>query len=333
MAVDATSTVLPATTARRGGILGRSPKFWRDALAGWGFASPFVIGFLIFTLIPMVLSIYYAFTTYNISTEPRWVGLYNIEALLASVPFRRSVYNTLWYAVVSTPLAIVGSLLLAILLNEKVRGENSFRTLYYLPAVLSGVPTAMLWLWLLNPGTGLINVFLRSIGIDNPPSWLYDSTWAKPAMVMMRMWALGSGAIIFLAGLQDIPDHLHEAAEIDGANRWQRFWHVTLPMLSPTMFFQVVTGIIAVFQIFGPIYVWTYTTGAAGAGSAGPQDSLLFYALLLYQIAFGRSGRTDLGRASMMAWLLFVFILILTIIQFRLARRWVYYESGPEGGL
>jgi multiple sugar transport system permease protein len=211
----------------------------------------------------------------------------------------------------------------------KVRGENTFRTLFYLPAVLSGVPTAMLWLWLLNPKNGLVNVMLRAVGIENPPSWLFDADWAKPALVLMRMWALGSGAVIFLAGLQDIPVHLLEAAEIDGANRWQRFWKVTLPMLSPTMFFQIVTSLIAVFQIFGPVYVWSFTAGSTA--SAGPQDSLLFYALHLYHVAFGRTGQTDLGRASAMGWLLFIFILFLTLIQFRLARRWVYYEAGPEG--
>lgn len=314
------------------GFLGKSARFWRENMVGWTFSSPFLIGFLTLTLIPMVLSVYYAFTTYNIATAPRWVGLYNFEALYRDVLFRKAVYNTLWYGAVATPLALVGSLLLALLLNTKVPGENVFRTLFYLPSVLSGVPVAMLWLWLLNPKNGLINVLLMSLGVQSPPSWLFDADWAKPGMVIMRMWALGGGAVIFLAGLQDIPNHLLEAAEIDGANRWQRFRYVTLPMLSPTTFFQIVTSLIAVFQIFGPVYVWSYSVGR-GTASAGPQDSLLFYALYLYQIAFGaRAGRSDLGRGSAMGWLLFLFILLLTMIQFRLARRWVYYETGSEGG-
>ncbi len=309
-------------------FLGKSGKFWRDNIVGWTFASPFLVGFLVFTLTPMVLSLYYAFTTYNIISPPRWIGLYNFEILPKTVLFRKAVYNTLWYAIVSTPLAITGSLILALLLNTKASGENVFRTLFYLPAVLAGVPTAMLWLWLLNPQNGLVNAILRSIGIQSPPNWLFDSVWTKPALVLMRMWALGNGAVIFLAGLQDIPSHLLEAAEIDGANRWQRFWNVTIPMLSPTMFFQIVTSLIAVFQIFGPVYVWAFND-LSRAQSAGPQDSLLFYALYLYQIAFGKHGQTaDLGRGSAMGWLLFGFILILTLIQFRLARRWVYYEVG-----
>jgi multiple sugar transport system permease protein len=180
----------------------------------------------------------------------------------------------------------------------------------------------MLWLWLLNPRIGLINAGLRAIGIAQPPNWLFDSQWAKPAMILMRMWSIGSGAVIFLAGLQGIPDHLMEAAEVDGANRWQRFWRLTIPLLSPTMFFQIVTSLIAVFQVFGSIYVWTLHVG--GTTGAGPQDSLLFYAYYLYIVAFQNF---RMGRASAMAWMLFVFILVLTLIQFRIARSWVYYET------
>jgi multiple sugar transport system permease protein len=287
-------------------------------------ALPWFIGFLGLTLIPMVLSLYFTFTHYNgTSWPPTWAGTYNFKFIFEDVRYRKAVYNTLYYAVLSQPLAIVGSLFLAVLLNQKVPGRATFRTIYYLPAVLSEVPRAMLWLWLLNPRLGIINRALRFIGIAQPPNWLFDADWAKPAMIVMRMWAIGSGAVIFLAGLQGIPEHLQEAAEVDGASRLQRFWHITLPMLSPTIFFQIVTGFIAVFQIFGAIYVWS--THVGGTTGAGPQDSLLFYAYYLYQVAFQNF---RMGRASAMAWIMFIFILILTIIQFRLARTWVYYEAG-----
>jgi multiple sugar transport system permease protein len=286
--------------------------------------SPWVIGFAVFTLIPMVLSLWFTFTHFNgTSWPPRWAGLYNFEYLFKNIRFKKAIYNTLYYAVLSQPLAIAGSLLLALMLNQRVPGKEIFRTIYYLPAVLSEVPRAMLWLWLLNPKIGIINATLRAIGISQPPNWLFDAQWAKPAMILMRMWALGGGAVIFLAGLQGIPDHLLEAAEVDGASRWQRFWKITIPMLSPTIFFQVVTGFIAVFQIFGSVYVWGLHVG--GTVGAGPQDSLLFYAYYLYIVAFQNF---RMGRASAMAWMLFIFILVLTLIQFRIARNWVYYETG-----
>lgn len=316
-------------------FLGKGRKYWRDACTGWAMALPWVIGFLVFTAVPMVLSFYYCFTYYNVVEPPRWMGLYNFQFLPTWVYFQKAIYNTLYYVTLSQPLAITGSLFLAILMNQKVPGRAVFRTIYYLPSVLSGVATAMLWLWLLNPRSGIVNVVLRSMGLP-APNWLFDEYWAKPALVLMRMWALGSGAVIFLAGLQGIPEHLHEAAQVDGAGRWRRFWSVTLPMLSPTMFFQVVTGFIGAFQMFAPIYVWTAVeAGTTATVGAGPQDSLLMYALLLYRMAFGSVGGTsqNMGRASAMAWMLFIFILILTIAQFRLARRWVYYEAGPEGGI
>jgi len=294
-------------------------------------ALPWLIGFLVFTAGPMGLSFYYSFTFFNIPQPPRWMGLYNYQFLPTWVLFRKAVYNTLYYVALSQPLAIVGSLFLAVLMNQNIPGRAAFRTIYYLPSVLSGVATAMLWLWLLNPRSGIVNVALRSIGLP-APNWLFDEHWAKPALVLMRMWGLGAGAVIFLAGLQGIPEHLHEAAQIDGAGRWRRFWSITLPMLSPTVFFQLVTGFIGAFQMFAPVYVWTQVeAGSTGTVGAGPQNSLLMYALLLYQVAFGSGA--NMGRASAMAWMLFVFILALTIIQFRLAKFWVYYEAGPEGGV
>jgi multiple sugar transport system permease protein len=313
----------PASLATQS-VLGLSRRSWREALAAYVMLLPWVVGFLGFTLIPILLSMYFSFTDFNgVILPPRWVGSYNYEILLEDIRFQKAVYNTIYYAALSQPLVIVGALFIAVLLNQDVPGRTGFRTIFYLPAVLPEVPRAMLWLWLLNPRIGLINMFLRAIGIDTPPNWLFDADWAKPAMVIMRMWSIGDAAIIFLAGLQGIPDHLLEAAEVDGANRWQRFWNVSIPLLSPTIFFMIVTGLIAVFQIFGAIYVWSLA-GVGSGLSAGPQDSLLFYAYYLYKMAFQTF---QMGRASAMAWILTVFILSLTLIQFYLARRWVYYEA------
>lgn len=326
MTTQTTTQTNTAPAQRSKGFLGKSYRFWRETVTGWVMVSPWVIGFLGLTLVPMVLSLYFTFTHFDGATwPPTWAGLYNFKFLLKDIRYHKAVYNTLYYAMLSQPLVIVGSLFLAILLNQRVPGKTAFRTIYYLPAVLSEVPRAMLWLWLLNPRLGLINQGLRAIGISQPPNWLYDASWAKPAMVLMRMWGLGTSAVIFLAALQSVPDHLLEAAEVDGASRWQRFWYVMLPMLSPAIFFQIVTGLIAVFQIFGAIYVWS--THVGGTTAAGPQDSLLFYAYYLYQVAFEDF---RMGRASAMAWILFIFILLLTIVQFRLARHWVYYEAGGD---
>lgn len=308
-------------------FLGRSARYWREALTGWAMFSPWLFGFLVFTLIPMGLSLYLCFTHYNgIAWPPRWAGLYNFNFLLKDPLFWKAVYNTLYYAAISQPPAIIGALILAILLNQRIPGKATFRTIFYLPAVLPEVPLAMLWLWLLNPQLGLINNTLRFIGIESPPNWLFDAEWAKPAMVVMRMWSLGNAMVIFLAGLQGIPDHLLEAAEVDGANSWQRFWNVTIPLLTPTIFFQIVTSVIGVLQIFGIIYVWA-RIGFAGGLTAGPDNSLLFYAYYLYQTGFSQN---SMGRASAMAWILFLTILMLTLIQFYFSRRWVYYESGEE---
>jgi multiple sugar transport system permease protein len=305
-------------------FFGKTPRFWREAMTGWALISPWLIGFIALTLIPMGMSLYFCFTHYNgIAWPPRWAGFYNFEFMFKDSLFKKAVYNTVFFALISQPPAIIGSLILALLLNQRIPGKAAFRTIFYLPAVLPEVPLAMLWLWLLNPQLGLVNVVLHAIGIPNPPNWLFDADWAKPAMVVMRMWNLGIGAVIFLAGLQGIPEHLIEAAEVDGANSWQRFWHITIPMLSSTIFFQIVTSVIGVLQIFGVIYVWAQL--GVGGLNAGPENSLLFYAYYLYRVAFETR---SMGRASAMAWLLFITIMLLTLVQFRLSRRWVYYETG-----
>ncbi len=308
--------------------LGRSRRFWRETCTGFLMASPWLIGFLVFTAGPIVLSFYYSFTNFNITTPPRWIGLANYRILFFDDPkFRISLYNTAYYAGLVVPLTVVNGLFLATLMNQPVPGRNIFRTIYYLPSVVSGVANAMLWLWVLNPRFGLVNTMLSWVGIKGPP-WLSSAEWAKPALVLMSLWSVGGTMIIYLAGLQGVPQHLYEAAEIDGANGWRRFWHVTIPMLSPTIFFNVITTIIGSFQVFTQAYVWVESSGVDTG--AGPRDSLLFYVLYLFRRAFSE---LKMGYASAMAWILFIIIFILTMLQFRVARYWVHYESGPEGGI
>ncbi len=308
-------------------LFGKSRRFWQDTLAGYLMAGPWFIGFLVFTAGPILLSFYYSFNNFQVTTPPRWIGVANYRILLFDDPqFRTSLYNTAYYTFFVVPLTVINGLFLATLMNQRIPGRSVFRTIYYLPAVVSGVANAMLWLWILNPRYGLINTVLSLFGIKGPP-WLASAEWAKPALILMSLWSVGGTMIIYLAGLQGIPQHLHEAAEIDGANSWQRYWRVTLPMLSPTIFFNVVTSIIGSFQVFTQAYVWVES---GGGGGAGPRDSLLFYVLYLYRRAFQA---LQMGYASAMAWILFLIIFILTMIQFRAARYWVYYESGPEGGV
>ncbi|UCC63370.1 MAG: sugar ABC transporter permease [Anaerolineae bacterium] len=304
----------------------RSARFWREAITGYVMASPWFIGFLVFTAGPVLLSFYYSFTFYQITVPPRWIGLTNYRILFLKDPkFLTSLYNTAYYAVLVVPLSVVSGLTLAVLMNQKIPGRSVFRTVYYLPSVVSGVANAMLWLWVLNPRYGLINVVLSWFGIKGPP-WLSSAAWAKPALVVMSLWGVGGTMIIYLAGLQGVPQQLLEAAEIDGANAWQRFWHVTIPILSPTILFTIITSTIGSFQVFTQAYVWVESAGGMGAG---PRDSLLFYVLYLFRRAFGE---LRMGYASAMAWILFLIVLILTLIQFRVARYWVHYEGGPEGG-
>lgn len=299
-----------------------SRGYWREAGMGYLMASPWLIGFLVFTAGPILLSLFYSFTSFQVTTPPRWLGLTNYRILFFDDPkFHTSLYNTAYYALFVVPLTIINGLIVAVLMNQRIPGRSLLRTIYYLPSVISGVASAMLWLWILNPKYGLINIMLGWIGIKGPP-WLNSADWSKPALIIMSLWGIGGTMIIYLAGLQGVPQHLLEAAEIDGASAWQRFRHVTLPILSPTILFTMITSTIGSFQVFTQAYVW-------GGGSGGGQrDSLLFYVLYLYQRAFNE---LKMGYASALAWVLFLIILTLTIIQFRFAQRWVYYEGNEEG--
>ena len=293
----------------------RKLKFDREALWGYIFVGPWIVGFLVFTLGPVLASIYLSFTEYSIFSPPEWVGVKNyVELVTRDRLFLMSLYNTVYYTFFSVPLGIIFAFLLAMLLNVKLPGMNFFRTVFYLPAVTSGVAVSLLWMWLFNPQFGLINYLLRSIGLPGP-GWLVDPAWSKPAFIMMSVWGVGGTAVIFLAGLQGVPVSLYEAAVIDGASAWQKFRHVTVPMMTPVIFFNLVMGLIGSFQVFTSAYVMT---------QGGPQNSTLFYVLYLFRQGFRL---LRMGYAAAMAWILFLIVIVLTLIQLRLSGRWVYYEG------
>lgn len=292
---------------------------------GLAFISPWIVGFLVFTLIPLATSLYYSFTNYNGLSISKNVGFRNYKQILTSDPYVRvAVHNTLYLAIIGVVLTSVLSLALAILLNQKVRGIGIYRTLYYLPTMLPIVISAFVFTLVLDPNTGALNALLRLVGVEGP-TWLFSTTWSKPALIILGLWGIGNSVIIYLAGLQDVPKHLIEAATVDGAGWWQRMWHVTLPMLSPIIFFNVLLAVIAAFQNFISIFYLTASAGAASIG--GPANSTLTWGLQIYVDAFINS---QLGYAAAMSWIMFVVVLAITILLFRLSKRWVYYESGEK---
>jgi multiple sugar transport system permease protein len=295
----------------------RSRAARREERAGFLFASPWLIGTVLFLIGPIVASVLLSFTDWNLITPARWVGLENYRDMVADRDFRQSINVTLYFAVLAIPLYQVAGVALALLLNQRLRGMYLFRTILFLPAVLSGVAVAVLWAQLLNPDVGVINQFLRGIGIDDPPRWLNSSTWAVPAVVLMGLWGVGSGAIIYLAGLQNIPPALYQAAKIDGAGTWQTFRHITLPLLTPTLLFTLLVGVIGAFQVFDAAYI-------LGGSRGGTRGSLLFYVLNLWNEGF-RNGR--FGYASALAWVLVIVAAVVIVLIFKTSSRWVYYES------
>lgn len=295
----------------------RASLYLRTDAWGYLFILPWVIGFLLFTIGPMLISLALSFTTYDLS-EVRYAGLHNYHYLLGRDPlFWKSLANTAIYVAFSVPLGLTGSLLLAMLLDTNARGISIFRTVYYLPSLTPAVASSLLWMWLLHPDIGIINFALRHLGVTHPPGWLQSESWALPSMVLMSLWGIGGARmIIFLAGLQGISEHYYEAAKIDGANAWRRFLHITLPLITPVIFFNLVLGVIGAFQVFTNAYIMT---------EGGPNNATLFYALYLYRNAFVYF---KMGRASAMAWILFAILFVFTFIQFRRSRRWVHYEGG-----
>jgi len=300
----------------------------REGITGWLFALPWVIGFLLFTLGPMVFSLYASFTQYNITTDPKWVGIDNYQTLFKDDSFYLGLANTFWMVLVKVPLVVVASIALALLLNMELPGAKTFRLIFYMPNVLAGVAAVLLWKWILAPD-GLFNRFLSVFGISGP-GWFLDPSWTKPGLVVMGMWWIGGSILIYLASLKGIPSTLYEAASLDGATGWRKIWFITIPLLSPTIFFQVVTGVIGAFQIFTTAYILTSeVAGANTEATGGPGGSLLFYVIYLYNRAFGKSGAGgfQMGYASALAWILFAIILAVTGIQLWLSKRWVFYET------
>ena len=296
---------------------GMSRRRWLEATQGYLFITPWLIGFLVFTLGPMLASFYYSFTRYNVQTAPRFMGLYNYDYAFSQDPlFWVSVQRTLLWSVMTVIPSLFGSLFAAILLNQKLRGMSVYRTMFFLPHLTPVVAAAILWTWILQPDIGIFNTFLDKIGI-NGPNWLSDIRWSMPALAMIALWTTigGNKMLIFLAGLQGIPESLYEAADIDGASSPQKFFNITLPLISPAMFFNLILGVIASFQVFGMAFVTT---------KGGPAYATYFYALHLYQQAFVSF---DMGYGSALAWIFFAAVLVLTLFQLWLQKRWVYYES------
>jgi multiple sugar transport system permease protein len=280
----------------------------RRSLTGIGFVLPWLIGLATFTLYPVIASLYYSFCDYSVLESPVWIGGDNYARLIHDRNFWISLENTLIYAGFSIPVGMVVALCLALLLNCRVGGTAVFRTIFYLPSIVPVIASSMLWLWILNPSYGLINQTIGPICHlfgTNPPGWLADPAWAKPALILMSAWGVGNSMIIYLAGLQDVPEALYEAAEIDGASKWQQFWHVTLPMLMPVVYFNLVMGIIGALQTFTQIFVMT------GGTDGAPAQSTLMYAPYLFATAFFD---LRMGYASALAWVLFCIIAALTLL-------------------
>jgi multiple sugar transport system permease protein len=266
----------------------------------------------------MVVSLIMSFTDYSVMMETRWVGLANyVEMFTKDRLFGLSLYNTVYYSVLTVGSAQVVSLALALLLNQNLTGMRFYRTAFYAPSLVSGVALAMLWLWILDPNIGFVNNMLRAAGLRGVP-WLTSPIWSKPAMALMSLWGFGNTMVIYLAALQDVPVELMEAASIDGAGKLRQFWHITIPMISPTILFNLVMSIIGSFQVFSQAYIMT---------EGGPMNSTLFYVLYLFRRGFQS---LYMGYASAMAWILFLILLVLTAMVFKSSPLWVHYATGGD---
>ncbi len=285
----------------------------KEHLTGYAFAAPWLLSLLLLTAYPVGSAVYYSFTEYTVIQPPRPVGWENFGEMIADKLFFKALYNTVFYAAFSVPLSLTLALWLALLLNQTVSFAWFFRSVFFLPSIVPVVAASVVWAWLLHPEFGLINDLLGRLGLFRPP-WLTSPNWSKPAFILMSLWSIGPTTIIFLAGLQAIPAHLYEAAEIDGATMGRKFRSITLPMLSPTIFFNLVVGIIAAFQIFAQVYI---------ISEGGPVWSTLFYVYYLWNQAFKFF---KMGYASALALVLFAIILALTAIVMATSRHWVYYE-------
>lgn len=287
----------------------------KEAWMGVLFASPWIVGFCGFMLYPVIASMYFSFCDYSVLRNPIWIGADNYSELLGDKLFWVALKNTFLYAVMALPLSALAALGLALLLNTKIRGLAVYRTIFFLPSLVPLVSLAVLWLWMFNGQTGLVNVALGWIGISGP-NWLGDPAWSKPALVLMAMWGVGHAMVIYLAGLQSVPVSLFEAAQLDGAGAWRKTRHITLPMISPVIMFNVIMGMIGTLQVFTVPYVM-FPNGA-------PARSTYFYTMYLFDNAF-RFQR--MGYASAMGWLMFLIIFALTLISLKVMERRVHYAG------
>lgn len=310
---------------------GISPLRRREAMSAYLFISPFLIWLVFLMGGPIVAALFLSFCKWDVITPLQWVGLENFKEMMGfSVEngvlkfndprFWKSLYNTAYFTIFSVPVGMVLSVIVALLMNQKVKGIAIYRTIYYLPSVIgTGVAMAVLWKWIFNADSGLLNYTisaLTTIPMSECPKWMASEVWSKPALIIMSFWNVGGGMIIYLAGLQGIPVTMYEASEIDGASKWQQFLHVTLPSLSPVIFFNLIISIVFSFQIFNQVYIIT-------DGLGGPADSTLVMVLYIYQKAFKYF---QYGYASALSWVLFVLIMLATWLQFKYSK-WVYYEG------
>ena len=297
-----------------------SPWRRRETRSAYFFLSPWILGFLLLTAGPMLASLVLSFTDYDILSAPRFVGLANYRELASDPDVYRSLGNTVFYTVLHVPLSIAISLALAMLLTRLSRGSAFFRTVIYLPVMTPPVAIGALFLLLLNGQTGLVNAALGVVGIQGP-EWTTDPVWIKPGIVLMSLWTVGASVVIFLAALREVPEQLYEAATVDGASPWQRFRLITLPMISPSLFFVLIVNTIGSLQMFTEVYTMYFGNETTRSSSG---DAALFYVVYLFQQAFQF---LHMGYASAMAWLLFLVVLVITVIQVRVSRRFVHYEG------
>ncbi len=293
-------------------------NFWLGIL----FLMPWFIGFILFTFYPMAASFVYSFSEYHSRKPLVWVGLENYQTMFSDKLFWISLWNTLYMVVLAIPITLFASFLCAVLLNLKVRGQSFYRVMYFLPSIVPTVASTLLWLWILNPQSGVMNTLLGYFGIQGP-NWLNDPNWSKPSLILLGMWGMGGTIIIYLSGLQDVSVSLLEAAELDGANWFQRLRYITIPMVSPITLFNLITGMIGMFQYFAQAYIFR-GSGGSGTPLGAPLNSTLFYSVYLYQAGFQY---LKIGYASAMAWILFLIILVCTILMLKVSEKFTYYAG------
>jgi len=287
---------------------------WRHELTGLLFTSPWILGFLLFTLYPLVSSLYYSLTRYDLMQPPIYIGFLNYTRLPGDKDFQVVIQNTLWWVCFSAPAGVVSAFVMATLLNTQILGRSVFRAIFFFPSIVPEFVVAIVWQFLLNINYGAVNSTLRALGFESIP-FLSNPAYAKPSLLLIHCWAQGSAMVIFLATLQDVPRSLYEAATVDGANAFRRWWNITIPMCSPVIFFNLVMAFIGGWQTF--TLPWLLTQG-------GPNRATEFYAINLYRNAFSYM---RMGKACALAWVLFLIVVLFTVILFRTTGRWVYYEG------